>query len=404
MLNTISKMEKLKLRSRERINRVSTRYRRDELYGIDWDQRLLGITGSRGVGKTTLVLQHIRERHGLGNEALYLSLDDLYFTEHRLLDLAEDFRREGGLFVYLDEVHKYPGWANEVKTLYDLYPDLNIVFTGSSMLELYKANADLSRRAVMYQLHGLTFRQYLGIKDLLHHDPVPLADVLHRGNELIMNLPEDFRPYPHFRNYLKMGYLPFFLESESWYSDLLQASTRALVESDMALIYNIDVRNLRSIYQLLYAVATSPPFKPNIVKISERLEISRNTVVQYLHYLEKADLLVLLGSSKSGLSSMQKPDKIYFSNPNLYYALHPGEPNTGAVRESFVLSQLRRGHEVRYPETGDFLIDDQYLIEVGGKNKSEHQIRDAPHGYIAADDLDYALGRKVPIWLFGWID
>jgi uncharacterized protein len=397
-------MEELIHRSRERINRVSTRYRRDELYRMDWNQRLIGITGSRGVGKTTLLLQRIRERHGLGDEALYLSLDDLYFTEHRLLDLVEDFRRGGGSFVYLDEVHKYPGWANEVKTLYDLYPDLYVVFTGSSMLELHKANADLSRRAVMYQLHGLTFRQYLGIKGLLRHDPVQLDEVLHRSNDLIMSLPDHFRPYPHFREYLRTGYLPFFLESGTWYPDLLQASTRAIVESDMAYLYNIDVRNLKSIYQLLYAVATSPPFKPNIAKISERLEISRNTVVQYLHYLAKADLLVLLSSSKKGLSSMQKPDKIYFSNPNLYYALHPGEPNTGAVRESFVLSQLRRSHDVRYPEKGDFLVDEQYLIEVGGRNKSGHQIAESPQGFIAADDLEYALGRKLPIWLFGWID
>ena len=396
-----AKIEKLRIRSNERITRVSLEYLRDEIGQFDWNLRLMGIKGARGIGKTTLLLQHIKQVHQLNEQAIYLSLDDISFTENTLIDFVEVFYRNGGLFLYLDEVHKYPNWAIEIKNIYDTYPDLQIVFTGSAMLELQKGNADLSRRAIMYRMQGLSFRQFLALKHKISIPIVSLENILLHPNDIITSLPSTFKPYPFFRTYLQLGYYPFFTEGTKWFYDRLNATVKVVLESDFLQVQNIDIRNIRRIYKLLLAIATSPPFKPNIQRLSERTNISRNTLVQYLYYLEAADVLSLLQVAGKGLRRLQKPDKIYLENPNLLYAFAPTQLHIGMVRETFVLNQLKMKHTINYPLAGDFLVDEKYLLEIGGPSKTARQIAKTKNAYVVADDFDFAVGQKIPIWLFG---
>jgi predicted AAA+ superfamily ATPase len=394
-------MEKLRIRSNERIKRISLDYQRDELSQFDWSLRLMGIKGARGIGKTTLLLQHLKQTHGLDEQAIYLSLDDIYFSDNKLIDFVEQFHQNGGLFLYLDEVHKYPDWAIEIKNIYDTYPDIKMVFTGSTMLEIHRANADLSRRAIIYRLQGLSFRQFVQLKSGIRLPAVTLEDILLKGNQIISDLPTQFKPYPFFKEYLQFGYYPFFLEGDQWFYDRLNATVKVVLESDFLFIQNIDIQNIRRIYKLLLAIATSPPFKPNIQRLSERTGIYRNTLVQYLYYLEQADVLSLLQIAGKGLRKLQKPDKIYLENTNLLYAFAPTQLHIGMVRETFVLNQLKMKYRVNYPLKGDFLIDEQYTLEVGGKSKTYRQVSKLENSFIIADELNYAIGNKIPIWLFG---
>ncbi len=394
-------MEKLRIHSNERVKRTSLQYKREEFYLFDWSQRLVGIKGARGIGKTTLLLQHLKETHGLAEQAIYLSLDDIYFSENRLTDFVETFYRNGGLFLYLDEVHKYPDWAIEIKNMYDVYADIHIIFTGSAMLEVQKGNADLSRRAIVFRMQGLSFRQYLR---LAHNINIPIAsleDVLVKGNQIISELPLGVKPYSLFKKYLQTGYYPFFMEGDRWFYDRLTATVKVVIETDFHAIQYIDIQNIRLIYKLLLTVATSPPFTPNIQKMSERIGISRNTLVQYLYYLEEADILSLLQVEGKGLTKLQKPDKVYLENTNLLHAFAPQKPNIGMVRETFVLNQLKMKHQVHYPAKGDFQVDGKYTFEIGGQSKSSKQVSGLPDAFVIADELDYVVGNKVPIWLLG---
>ena len=396
-----AKIEKLRIRSNERIRRVSLDYQRDEIKQFDWNLRLMGIKGARGIGKTTLLLQHLKQTHQLKERAIYLSLDDISFTENTLLDFVEDFYRNGGLFLYLDEVHKYPDWAIEIKNIYDTYVDLQIIFTGSAMLEIQRGNVDLSRRAIMYRLQGLSFRQFLALKHNIEIPVSSLETVLLEPNDIIASLPNTFKPYPFFREYLQIGYYPFFTEGNKWFYDRLNATVKVVLESDISQIQHIDIQNIRRIYKLLLAIATSPPFTPNIQRLSERTGISRNTLIQYLYYLEEADVLSLLQVAGKGLRRLQKPDKVYLENSNLLYAFAPTQLHIGMVRETFVLNQLKIKHRINYPKTGDFLVDEKYLLEVGGPSKTAKQIAQAENAFVVADDFDFAIGQKIPIWLFG---
>lgn len=394
-------MEKLRIRSNERIKRVSLTFQRDEMQKFDWSVRLMGIKGARGVGKTTLLLQHLKQTHSFNEKAIYLSLDDIYFLEYKLIDFVESFYRSGGLYLYLDEVHKYPNWAIEIKNIYDTYSDIQIIFTGSSMLDIQQANADLSRRAIVYRLQGLSFRQFLQLKHGIDLPMLVLNDLLERPNDIIAELPASFKPYPLFRTYLKTGYYPFFMERIEWFHDQLEATLKVVIESDFLRIQNIDVHNIPKIYKLLYAIATSPPFQPNIQRLSERTQISRNALVQYFYYLEGADVLSLLQVEGKGLRKLQKPDKAYLENTNLLYMMAPTKLHLGMVRETFVLNQLKMNHRVTYPKEGDFLVNEQFTLEIGGASKSNKQIAGVTDAYIVADDLDFAVGNKIPIWLFG---
>lgn len=396
-------MENLRLRSTERIARVSQAFERDEIHKMPWQTRLLGIRGARGVGKTTLMLQYLRNTHGFSEQALYVSLDDFYFAGKNLSELIETFVRNGGKHLFLDEVHRYPTWAIEVKNANDLYPDLQIIFSGSSIIEINKANADLSRRALVRELAGLSFRQFLCLKYGVRIPVCTLDEVLKNANDIIASFPSEIKPYPVFREYLKQGYYPFFVEGEGGiYQERVSNMIRAVVENDLVFYKNIDIGQYRKIYQLLTILASTPPFKPNIQRLSERSGIARTTLLQYLHYLETTRLLALLQNSDKGISLLQKPEKVFLDNPNLLFTLGTDrEIHEGTVRETFVFSQLRQHSTVYAHEKADFQLPNGTVLEVGGKNKGAEQITGLPDAYLLADNLDFAVGRKVPIWLIG---
>lgn len=371
---------------------------------IDWNDRLIGILGARGTGKTTILLQRMRQEFGASSEAVYISLDDIYFTENRLSDFAENFRHAGGKMLFIDEVHKYPNWAREIKNIYDFYKDLRIVFTGSSITDMLRENIDLSRRAIQYELPGLSYREFLEFSGIVNAPSISLSDLLEDHTKIASQLITTFKPLQHLDEYLKRGYYPFFVENKNTYAIRLEQIVKLVIETDMRFIEGFDPANTRKIYQLLYVLATNVPFKPNITKLSKKIGIHRNTLVQYLHYLEKARLINSLTASGKSISTLQKPDKIFLENTNLHFALAQNQQDRGAMRESFFLNQLvNAGHDVSLPAKSDFLVDSKYTFEVGGKGKEKSQITGRNESFIAADDIETGAWNKIPLWLFGFL-
>ncbi len=370
---------------------------------IDWTDRLIGIKGGRGTGKTTLLLQHIQIHIKPGVEVLYVSLDELYFTSHTLTDLADDFVKAGGRHLFLDEVHKYPGWSREIKNLYDTYKDLQIVFTGSSMLEISKGDADLSRRAVVYELTGLSFREFLLIEKRLTFPVVKWQDILVDHVDMAQDISKKLKPLPSFKDYLKFGYYPYFQENKKNYHQRLAATINLVIESDLPAIEHVDYSTIQKLKKLLYILSTSVPFKPNIQKLSEQIHATRGSTLLYLDYLKNAQLLSLLRGETEGNSYMNKPDKIYLNNTNLLYALAPENANVGTLRETFFYNQLQSTSSITSSEKADFTINKKMTFEIGGKNKPTDQIKGLSNMYIAADEIEIGLRNKIPLWLFGFL-
>ena len=395
-------MEKLLTRSRRLVAQAATSFIRNPGNKITWDWRLTGILGARGTGKTTLFLQQLATRFG-NEEAVYVTLDDIYFTDNRLIDFIEAFRSTGGKYFFIDEVHKYPTWARELKNAYDYYPELFIFFTGSSAIEILRQDVDLSRRAVIYELPGLSFREYLLMRHNLSWEPLALTDIVQQHTTLALNMTASFRPLQYFSDYLKTGYYPFFLENENYYHERLERTIRLVIDTDLSFIEGYDPKNAQKIYQLLYILATNTPFKPNVTKLSEKIGISRATLVQYLHFLEKTRLISSLTSVGKRISTLQKPDKIYLNNTNLAQALAPQQIDVGSQRETFFLNQVRVNHPVSLPARGDFYVGNQMTFEVGGKGKNTRQIAEVADSYVVADDLEVGYQNIIPLWLFGFL-
>ncbi len=363
---------------------------------IAWNSRLIAITGARGVGKTTLLLQHIKLYDEL-DEALFVTADDFYFTTHRLFDLAYQFYRNGGKRLYIDEIHKYKGWSTEVKNIYDQIPDLSIVYTGSSILDLEKGGADLSRRKVEYRLPGLSFREYLNISQGWNLPSCTLDEVL-AGK---VSFPyEKARPLKLFKEYLSSGYYPFFNDTE--YYMRLRGVIAQMVELDIPMFAEMNVASAAKLKKLLYALAQSVPFKPNYAKLERDLGISRNTLPDYVSYLEKAGLINLLREKASGLKLLEKVEKVYLNNTNMAFAISETEPDIGNLRETAFFSWMRVGHFVTSSPVSDFEIDGR-TFEVGGKNKTARQIKGALEGYVVKDDTEYAYRNEIPLWMFGFV-
>lgn len=397
-------MEKLQLKSNLLIQQQSMEIVRSQANTIDWSDRLIGLLGARGTGKTTLLLQQMKSQYGMSREALYITMDDIYFTGNRLSDLAEQFRQQGGKTLFIDEVHKYPDWAKEIKNLYDFYKDLNIVFTGSSIIDISRQNADLSRRAVQYELVGLSYREFLIFTGKADLAVLSLKDILEHHIEIAHNIASGFKPLQYFDDYLKFGYYPFFIKNINTYHLRVEKVVRLIIEEDLQFIAGFNPHHSRKIYQLMYILATNVPFKPNITKLSEKTGINRNMIVEYLHYLDNARLINSLSASGRSISILQKPDKIFLENTNLLYALSQDNVDKGALREAFFMNQLNNTrHEISLPLKGDFFIDDKYTFEIGGKNKSSKQLTGIEDSFIAMDDMEAGIGNKIPLWLFGML-
>lgn len=370
---------------------------------INWKSRLIGIKGPRGVGKTVLMLQYIQKQLGtMLDQTLYVSLDNVAFANISLVDLADTFVKQGGKFLFLDEVHKYKNWAVELKNCYDLYPELNIVFTGSSLLEILNARADLSRRAIVYHMQGLSLREFMAIE---YGDKLPvhsLDDILEKHADISLEINQKLRPLYHFDKYLEHGYFPFYREQPELYLHRINEVINMILEIELPLLRGIDLSYIRRLKQLMQIISSSVPFVPNVSKLSEKIGIDRKTLLAYLHYLHEVKLTLNLFKEAGGISKLQKPQKIYLDNTNLMYALNPGQVNRGNLRETFFANQLSYSHDLQYTLQGDFLIDEKYTFEIGGTSKSSRQIKGLEEAYLAVDGIEYGMGNKIPLWLFGF--
>ncbi len=396
-------MEKLFNNSVKKIETVNLKFKRFLINRINWNRRLIGIKGARGTGKTTLLLQYIKENYGTSDEVLYVSLDNIYFSEYKLVNLADNFAKIGGKYLFLDEVHKYPNWSREIKNIYDDYPELKIVFTGSSILEIDKSEADLSRRAVIYQLPVLSLREYISIKHDIETNVYSLVKILENHKEIASEINKIIKPVKEFNNYTLNGAYPFFMEAESEYSSHIERIINLIIETDLPAFSSMDYSSVMNLKKLLSVISESVPFQPNISKLSIKIGVTRDTLIKYLSYLEKAHLISLLRSNTKGISKMAKPEKIFLNNSNLLYALQPQYANIGTIRETFFNSQLSVMHKVELPQKADFIVDNKYIFEIGGKNKTQKQIIDIPNSFIVSDNIEYGYKNKIPLWLFGFL-
>ncbi len=389
-------MEELYTTFRLQLQRTPTAFVRYLHDKIDWSSRLIAILGSRGVGKSTMILQHIK-MHEKIDETLYVTADDFYFATHRLYDLAKEFFMEGGKTLFIDEIHKYSGWSQEIKNIYDKLPDLRVVYSGSSILDLEKGGADLSRRKIEYLLPGLSFREYVNISKGWNLPPYSLDEILQ--GKVAFPLEKE-RPVKLFHQYMKEGYYPFFLEGN--YHLRLQGVIKQIVDEDIPNYAAIALASRSKLRKLLYILAQSVPFKPNYSKLEKDLNISRNTLPDYISYLEKAGLILTLRENTTGLKILEKIEKIYLQNPNLAHTLSETNPDIGNMRETIFLAWMKTTHRVAASKISDFEINGR-TFEVGGKNKGQQQLAGTTNGFVVKDDIEYAFRNTIPLWMFGFI-
>lgn len=371
---------------------------------INWNARLISVRGSRGTGKTTLFLQHIKKTFSNNlNKVLYVNLDNIYFSNNTLVELAEKFASRGGTHLFIDEVHKYENWSKEIKNLYDDFPELHIAFTGSSLLEILNGRADLSRRTLVYELTGLSFREYLSL--IKAHDfPIfTLEEILKNNEQISAEIASKIKPFEFFDDYLSFGYYPYFLEGKDDYFNRLNETLNMILEVELPMLRGLEIAYIPRIKKLLAVIGESAPFIPNITQLAAKIGISRQTLLIYLKYLEDAKLINQLYKKSRGLSVLEKPEKILMENTNLIELFNGENVNTGSRRETFVLNQFLHSHKVDFSEESDFFVDSKYTFEVGGKNKKRRQIQEIPDSYIIADDIEFGTDRRIPIWLLGFM-
>lgn len=360
---------------------------------IHWENRMLGLVGPRGVGKTTLFLQHIKRNHSV-DDTLYVTADHLYFQTHGLFETAETFNKNGGKYFFIDEVHKYDGWSRELKMMYDAFPDMHVYFTGSSILDIEKGEADLSRRAPKYLMQGMSFREFLAIKYHIETKVFTLEEILH--NEA--TIPNVSHPLVYFKEYLKSGYYPFGHDLD-FETELNQVITRS-IEIDIPQFANMNVATGKKLKKLMAIIAGMVPFKPNMTALGSQIQASRNNVEDYLMFMEKAGLIAQLKDGTGGLGELGKVEKVYLDNTNMMYCLGDGNEDAGTVRETFFNNQMRVNHKVTASAISDFQIGNR-TFEVGGKSKAKKQIMAAEEGYVVKDDIEFGHGNVIPIWAFG---
>lgn len=383
-----------------KVNSVSTKFTRYLYRRINWSDRLIGIKGARGVGKTTLLLQHIKEDFPDRDKALYVSLDNLWFTTHSLADLAEYHYTHGGTHLFLDEVHHYPQWQTALKNLHDDYPDLHLIYTGSSMLEIDSSQGDLSRRQVVYHLAGMSFREFLELEGELTMAPVTLEELLAKHMEIASRITADIKILPLFEKYLKKGYYPFYKDTHEGYDFRLQEVIRQIIESDLPAVEDVQYVTIQKVKKMLMILAERVPYTPKMSELYKELDTNREQGLKMLYALERGGLLSLLTTEIKNYRSLSRPDKIYLNNANLMYALSP-RVDVGNLRETFFLNQVSACCEVLLPPKGDFYVNHKYLFEVGGRTKTFEQIKDIPDSFLAIDAIETGHHNRIPLWVFG---
>ncbi|MBO5586066.1 MAG: ATP-binding protein [Prevotella sp.] len=400
-------MDKLFERHDAYLDEVSMTYIRDIINDIDWNLRLIVIKGPKGVGKSTLMQQYIKKNYDKNDRhVLYCSADTSYFTTHSLIEVAEQFVKIGGRHLFIDEIHKYKGWSTEIKEIYDLYKGLRIVVSGSSLIQLNDGQADLSRRAIEYKMHGLSYREFLKMDSGIALEPVSLDSLLGNANEYCSYVREKCHPLEHFNDYLQRGYYPFFLEGKGVYYNRLEGVINYTIDVELTKHRNLEVGNTRSVKALLQVISQMTPYEVDIAKLSRATAISRPSTLKYLRNLEEGCLVKRLFADLNTISDLQKPDKLYLDNTNLLYALSKDKPEIGTVRETFFANQLTSaGSRLEYAgyKSGDFRIDGNIIVEVGGADKGFSQIAGHENAYVAADEIGSAILNKIPLWAFGFL-
>lgn len=394
-------MKRLRENSDRRISQSPEGFTRFLFEKIDFRNRLLGIAGARGAGKTTLILQYLKQEFQNSEEAIYLELDDIYFAENSLLDFADQFDKEGGKLLVLDEIHKYKGWSHDLKLIYDRYQTLKVIFTSSSALELYKGSHDLSRRLIMYNLPGLSLREYASFRYGIELPEISFEELIANSREISFSLSKDLKPIKLLKEYLVYGYYPYSDENVYRYHEKLLNTLNLVLENDLPVIFNIDFYSVLKLKKLLSIISRLVPYKPNVLQLAEQVGVTRETLLRYLFYLEKALVVKWLGKDTYGINYLNKPEKLYLNNTNLIFALAEGTSNIGNVRETFLLNQLSVNHVVSYPEKGDFHVNGRYILELGGKGKTLKQIAGIEDAYLVKDDIEFASKGEIPLWMFG---
>lgn len=377
-----------------KINEVPTDYVRNIHNNIAWDDRLIAIIGARGVGKTTLILQHIKMFEDIST-SLYVTADDLWFTSHTILELADTFYKNGGKTLYIDEIHRYKNWSIEIKNIYDTYSNLKIVYTGSSILDIKKGGADLSRRHLEYTMYGLSFREYLKLSKNIDIPIYTLEDII---NHQIKFPGNEYRPIALFKEYLKAGYFPFFNQID--YQNRLLNIINQVLEIDIPKFAELSLTTIEKLKKLMYIIAQSVPFKPNYSKLGRDLQTHRTSISDLILLLEKSHLIQIIRDDSFGISSLGKVDKVYLGNTNLTYAISENTPEIGNIRETVFITSVKPKYDVTSSSISDFKIG-KYTFEVGGKNKKQKQIQGIENAFIVKDDIEYGHHNIIPLWAFG---
>jgi len=392
------------------LNRISLTKKRYLYTKINWNLRSIGILGQRGLGKTTMMLQYIKSYYATSDKALYISLDNPYFQSISLFEFAKVFEQQGGEVLFIDEVHKYIDWSTHIKSIYDTLA-LRVVFSGSSILQISKQNSDLSRRSIIYQLENLSFREYLSLRDISVFDAYTLEEILENHQSITNDISQNIKPLKLFKEYLKYGAYPFILEDEGSYHQRIVQIVNLILESDLPHINTIDMKQIIKLKKLLYMLAVNVPFVPNITDLAIATDISRPKLYVYLGYLEQAKIINSIRSKEKGYSIMSKPEKLFMQNTSISYAL-TANIDTGSAREAFFVNQIKNysaskntfiDESIYTSKQGDFLVDNRYTFEIGGKNKGFKQIKNMSDSYVAADEIEVGYKNKIPLWLFGFL-
>jgi hypothetical protein len=398
MLENIRKLEKRILKE------VSSEYKRYLYRTIDFTSQMIGIVGARGVGKTTLLLQYVStlKEEFEAHKSLYFSYDYPTNLDIKLITLAEEFVKIGGEYLIIDEIHKYASFSLDLKAIYDFFPKLKVIFTGSCATSIYNSQADLSRRVVLYPMFGLSYREFLELKLNKEFPSFSIEDILEDSIKIVNNLENEFVPLEYFKEYLTFGYYPFYFKEQNQYLRQLNAVINQTIDIDLVNLGLVKQSFTNKLKKLLIVISQSHPFELNITKIAANIEVSRNTIYAYLNHLDKGGLLNIVPSNKKGISKLSKPEKLYLNNTNMFYCFGE-DAKIGTLRETFFVSQLKQGHNIEVSTQGDFTVNNKYTFEVGGESKSFHQIKDLENSYLVIDTDSTENSKKLPLWLFGFL-
>ncbi len=384
------------------LSNFNIQYKRYLFDLVNFNDKLIGVLGPRGAGKTTFLLQYLKDLDLPLDKKLYFSADSIKVSDVTLFEIAKDFAKNDGAVLVIDEIHKYPNFEKDLKQIYDFLP-IKVIFSGPSAVTLENSKSDLSRRAVLYRINGLSFREFLELKTKNKYKTYKIEEILHNHTEIAYEILREIKPLKLFKEYLQNGFYPFYFENPNTYFKKLEETINVVIETDLPFVFGIDVKNTIKLKKLVKLICQSEPFEINITKLAQKMEIDRATLYQYISYLNKGNIFNILKSKTRGDSIFVKPEKIYLHNTNLNYC-YCEEQKIGTIRETFIISQLIYFHDIEYPKKSDLILDKKYIFEIGGKNKDFSQIKDySDAGYLILDDIEIGSKRKIPIWLFGFL-